>query len=342
MHLHRQNFKPIRMPVYTFKPVFRLLLVGFLLSTVLPNVLAQELDWPAIESMNDELTKAHQRIPGTKVQLLWPEGYRVVAGRTSLEGPAGQVVAATVVSRGNFWEAEKGLNRQDLQARRMRLIKLGGMNVQDYPAKYAYFQGADKSYGAWIMFGDSSFVVSVVAVVPEAQSHEIPGLIETLKTIHYDRKTKVNPMELAVFEADTVQTDFRLKAAVGSSYVYISETYQSNITIAQLEQNQPIKDTLDLHMKLIDGIRAEMVQGDQSTTTSLEDAKYLQSSSQRTLESITRIDMAGKNPSWLLIQLVHSPKHTLVFNALLQSDGEKAVRETRDFINRVRIKRSGS
>lgn len=150
-------------------------------------------------------------VPGTKVWMMPPEGSRTVIN------PAGfrvneNTVILIITSKGNFYTQNKSFKDTYSQLPGVKIFDYKEFKVSGYPAKLILMQSNPKKKAYQLVFGDSTFSVTVIGSY-DANNEKLGEKIKkSILSIQYKKDEKINHYQNMPFSLDDSQT--RLKFLV--------------------------------------------------------------------------------------------------------------------------------
>ena len=168
------------------------------------------------------------RLKGTRVFLTIPSNYKLREKATSYQAfEKNSVTGIQIIENVNdnfyrfkneFLKKPSGLKNRDNG--NSKAVKIGNFNGFFYTGPFK--KPNEKSM--ILIFGDSSFAVTLIGVFPTTDKITEAEIINTFKTISYDKFINFDPLELENFKFDISITGFKYVPLIGmNSFTYSTD-----------------------------------------------------------------------------------------------------------------------
>ncbi|WP_298513999.1 hypothetical protein [uncultured Kordia sp.] len=164
-------------------------------------------------------TSKHINIPGTRLFIIPPKGFKVSKSMSGLEKDDMGIQVFDLIG-GDFYSNGKTYSKEALKNSGVKVYEYKEMKANNYPAKYSIIEGDNNLKVINLIFGDTTFCTMVMAVFPASDKHTGAELKKSLQTIYYDKDFTINPLETAQFTLDDSSSKFKFAKAAASIMMY--------------------------------------------------------------------------------------------------------------------------
>ena len=178
-------------------------------------------------------TSAHVNIPGTRVFIVPPHGFTPSDELPAIQKGDNLMIQAIDLAGGNFYTNAASFNRASFENQGIKVLDYKELKVNDYPAKMILMQSPDGVKAYNLVFGDTTFSVSLLGIYPQADDTAGFDIQKAIQTIYYDKSFKVDPFARAIFTLDDSRTQVKFKKYSASVYLYSPKN-------AELSDDNPI------------------------------------------------------------------------------------------------------
>ncbi|MBC9929402.1 hypothetical protein [Chitinophaga qingshengii] len=165
-------------------------------------------------------TARHIHVPGTRLYIIPPPGYKIATNFIGLQHKEHGMINVYDLPGGNFYTNAATFSKDGFAQKGATVFDYQELNINGYPAKFVAAQGALTHKTLALVFGDTTFSTSLIAVYPAENNAAGKELLASLKTIWYDPGQTVDPFETANFTLDTRQSPFRFFKYAANLYIY--------------------------------------------------------------------------------------------------------------------------
>lgn len=165
-------------------------------------------------------TARHVRIPGTHLYMVPPAQYTIAKNFIGLHHKERGMINVYDLPGGNFYTNAASFSKAAFVEKGATVYDFQELSINGYPAKFVAAQGAPTHITLGLVFGDTTFSTSVMAVYPTGNETARKEMLACLRTIWYDPQQKIDPFETANFSMDTKETPFRFFKYAASLYIY--------------------------------------------------------------------------------------------------------------------------
>lgn len=172
-------------------------------------------------AQNDSLKENLTNIPGTKLFLKLPEGFKVSQNNYGFENNKGVFVSVLESPIGNFYEST--FKKEFFESKGGRVMFYDEHKIGDYQAKMIQVRFFEKDlflYG----FGDSTFFLSLSGMTLHQDSLTFKKIISCLETIVYDTSMTIDYLEVAKFKLNTSESSYKFIGHSINIYIYTNDS----------------------------------------------------------------------------------------------------------------------
>lgn len=160
-------------------------------------------------------------IPRTKISIKPPAGFLVSFTFTGLDNFRGSTIVVNEIPNENYYVYINDFKKNYSDIKEVKLLNEKDTIIEGYDAKIINKTNdlyASDSYT--IIFGDSSFTVSIDANFTPGNKKAEVLLLQSIKSIKYNINKAVDPFEKVRFVIDTTTSQFKFTEYSYSTYYY--------------------------------------------------------------------------------------------------------------------------
>jgi len=159
-------------------------------------------------------------IPGTRVFIVPPEGFKVSSTLPAIEkGNSGLVQAMDLVG-GSFYTNAATFSKEKFEQKGVKVFEYKELKINGLPAKLAFIQGDPQTKVYNLVFGDSTFSTMVMGVFASNDSKTGEQIRQALLSIYYDKAIEFDPFATAPFKLNDSKSIFKFAKFAASMYMY--------------------------------------------------------------------------------------------------------------------------
>ncbi|MGI4874115.1 MAG: hypothetical protein ACRYFX_23390 [Janthinobacterium lividum] len=282
---------------------------------------------------------AKVNIPGTRVFITPPPGFKLGTDFTGLQRDDTTAVMIMDLMVGNFYKNAATFSRQELESRGVQVFAYQDTTISGYPAKTLFLQPnpATKSY--WLVFGDSTFSTMCTAIYPSNDAQTGRQLKQALLGVRYDKKLRVDPLATAPFVLDSTRTKYRLTLFSGGMYTYsiggastpADKQHEAAITVVALPAD-PAQTPATMAAAAVAQLESHGLVG-----TSLRAASAVPVNGYDAYEEVVHGSMKGKQALVYELFVSNGQKAVLV-QGILPAGSEGELGAVREFARTIKFK----
>lgn len=289
-------------------------------------------------SLNSEAQNTSINIPGTHVSIVPPATYRLSSSFRGLEKNKDILIKIYDPYNTNYYKYAQTFTREWLEN--------GGSEVQDYKklkisgfqAKYAALQNNLGGKSFYLVFGDSTFTVMVVATCPANKDSDALQLKSALFSVAYNKDIKVNPLAGAFFNINDTNSSYRFAKCKNDYYIFsangvVKDQYFGDCIVSVI----PFTSEYSMGDETI--ARAIMSAYEQYgiTDTKTKKEEQVQIGTVNAIETELSAKIDNKKAVIYRLTLVNGTKAVLIIG-IATSDFEKNLDEFRNLAHTIKFK----
>jgi hypothetical protein len=201
----------------------------------------------------------YRNIPGTKISIIAPPGFRPSPNFIGLEKNADTGIQFIDLVGGNFERNTSTFDTKGFEDKGLTVLELNDIVIDGFKAKFAHVRGDSETMVA--IFGDNTFSVSAMAMFPSDSTGKTASEIkQAFLTMKYDKNLKIDPFAAAYFEVLPNDSKFRFAKASGNMFTFsengiIKNSYENEpmviVTPLPFDEKIPAEDMMQ---SLVDGL----------------------------------------------------------------------------------------
>lgn len=182
---------------------------------------------------NNQNGNKYVTIKGTKLSIIPPKGFSESDEIIGLEKDEESIIQVMDLVGGNFESNTATLTISEFQKKGISVLEFKNLKIDGFKAKYANIKGADDDERAILVFGDSTFSATLIAIFPSTSKNE---LLEDIKNsffnVKYDKTLKIDPFANSNFIVEKNNSKFKFAKASANMFIFsengnIKESYNS-------------------------------------------------------------------------------------------------------------------
>ena len=225
------------------KKIYYYIMLLFLTACGQPTVSNKDIDInnniEVSNKINDNIqnsrTSKHVIIPGTRLYIIPPKDFLLSYSFLGFQKGTNTLINIIDLPGGNFYTNAATFNKSEFENKGARVFEYKEIKVNGYPAKYLYMQGDPTAKSYALVFGDTTFSASIMAVFPVTDEQTGLDILNSLNSIWYDTTKKIDPFETANFGLDESVSKFKFSSFNANVYMYTKDgKKRENIDIEPL------------------------------------------------------------------------------------------------------------
>jgi len=168
-----------------------------------------------------QLALAMLRVPGTRLSIAAPRGFRLATNFTGIEKDAFTAIAIMDFPEGNFYTNTANYTKEGLEEKGLQVLTCDHVEVAGYQGIQTLIKSpVDGSLSCQLVFGDTTFSALVAGTLLEADTTSLKSIQWALGTVTYDKNVTVGPYEGTSFRLNDHSTDFKFASKGGGVWLY--------------------------------------------------------------------------------------------------------------------------
>jgi hypothetical protein len=271
----------------------------------------------------------HINIPGTRVFIVPPEGFRISSTLPAIEKGEVGLVQAMDLPGGSFYTNAATFSKERFEQKGIKVLEYKELKVNGFPAKLVFMQGDPQTKVYNLIFGDSTFSTMLMGVFASNDDKTGEQVKKALLSIYYDKALKIDPFATAPFKLNDSKSIFKFAKFAASTYLYSIDGIKKDSY-----QNEPYfmavaLPTQGASLKAIADNMAEMI----------KDSKFKNVSENKTngFQSLKR-EVYGKlngKPALLFQHIVLIGQSAIVMQGIADDNFDKYIIEFEKLSNTV-------
>jgi hypothetical protein len=183
----------------------------------LTNILFSQNNYPF--EVNNIKTDKHINIEGTRLYIIPPKDFVQGGGIVGFHKDKKAFIQVVGVLGGDFYKNAATFNKLGLQKEGLTVTDFQYIKIQEYSGRFAEVKVPNINQGFLIVFGDTTLSVSISSVIPVGEEKYINEILNSLKSIYYDRNLKLGNSNKD-FECNDKNTLFKFAKNVANLSIY--------------------------------------------------------------------------------------------------------------------------
>lgn len=302
--------------------------------------LGQQNIYDLPKEINTTKTISHVNIPGTHIFIIPQKNFKVngVYLPGLYDTTNNQVFIVAYENQDNIYKHFTTVN--PLTSPYFKILYSENFKIQGYPAEINFTKPDSETVAGTLLFGDSTFAVKLTIFIPFGDSTSTNQILESLKTIYYDKDFTPNRYANAVFTVNDSASIYKFLETKQTVYIFskggrkadINNDYDSYIQVLQIPDETSAKEEVD---ELLEGL----------TDSVLPKAFYISNPKvERHYSSINNIPcyevkVRGRDKDknvFLYLQAFTIEEMVVLFEGLTYSDFDNFVAEFQKLSNTIR------
>ncbi|SHK02750.1 hypothetical protein SAMN04488513_1186 [Pseudozobellia thermophila] len=149
-------------------------------------------------------------VPGTRIYLRPPSWFRLSKDFMGLENDDNEIVRFYDVFGKDYNVGSYKYSKEAYEDIGAIVYDFEEITIDKYPGKKLVTNSDYGERAVTLVFGDTDFTVIAVAILNDDNDTKISDLINSFKSIVYDKDREIGPMEGAFFSINTEKSRFKL------------------------------------------------------------------------------------------------------------------------------------
>ncbi|WP_299766218.1 hypothetical protein [uncultured Dokdonia sp.] len=312
------------------------LLILFLIASI--QTQAQSTENTA--DITSEKTEKHINIPGTRLFIIPPNGFKLSNSIIGLEKGDNTFIQIYDLIGGDFYSNAKTFNKENFESKGVKVYEYKEFKLNEYPSKYALLQGDPTMKAINLVFGDTTFSTMVMALYAPFDNDIEKEIKKSIQSIYYDKEFKIDPLASAKFTLDDNASIFKYAKSTSGLVLYSidgidKDSYENEPMI--MVTTLPADPSLTLK-----NVSLLMQNGLKDSGMNIDELKNESTTELNGLPAY-QVEVYGttKGEESILYQLIVADKEKIVcFQAIVKSEFDKNLLEVKKLAKTLKLKQS--
>lgn len=202
------------------------------------------------QNVSNRITDKHVRIPGTRVYVIPPKGFKLATNFIGLTDDKNSMIQIFDLNNGNFYSNARNFNQENFEMKGIKVFESKIFQMNQCPAKYLFLQGNEYMKAHEMIFGDSTFSVMLNGLYDTSNDEIGKEVKKCIFSAVYDKNIKIDELETAPFMLDGSNSKYKFAKQAGGMYIYslngvVKESYEDEpyliITILPVSTEYTLK-----------------------------------------------------------------------------------------------------
>lgn len=272
-------------------------------------------------SINNTKTDNHQRFPGTRTFIIPPKDFQLEKQMSRFSKKDGSAFIMTYETNATAYDPDK-FSIKACDSLGEKLIEWHKVKVQNYDGVMLFGEVYEEpaKRKAVLVFGDKSFQSMVIVRYPKEDEQMRGEIKNSFKTIFYDNTFELNPIELANFDIDLSNTNFKINQTMTNLFTFtpngkgdpFNDVFQTVIVIQQLQRMGDSTATKNYALKILNSLKTNYKINEVNSKETVINGNYA-------YESIIKAEFKGK-PNIIYQIVLTDSKSTIFFTSSAYED----------------------
>lgn len=175
---------------------------------------------PFPNAINTNKSTSHINVPGTRVFLVPPRGFKVSNRFKGIEMAHVTKIEVIDVTGGNFYRSTATFTRKELEQMGYTVLEFKALTVNGFPGKMTLLRGRASLRAYSLVFGDSTFSTTIVGTFDGRDRAAGEQIRQGLLSVYYDKSKKTDLYAPIVFSLDDSRSIFKYAKAEEGLNIY--------------------------------------------------------------------------------------------------------------------------
>ncbi|MBT9188753.1 hypothetical protein [Zobellia russellii] len=190
-------------------------------------------------------------IPGTRIYLEPPSGFQLSKDFIGLENGDNEIIRFYDMYGTDYYANSNKYTKKAYEKIGAIVYDFEETIIDDYYGKVLVTNSDYANRAVTLVFGDAFFSVLGVAVTNNTNNTEVSHLINSFKSIKYDKDREIGSMEAAFFSVDVEKSGFELFFQANEIFHFTENGEYPNDTSSSYVINQILVDPTNPNLKLV-------------------------------------------------------------------------------------------
>lgn len=164
--------------------------------------------------------QAQEIVSGTRVSIKPPAGFVRAKTFTGYQKGEDAMISINELNGGSFYSNAANFTKGQFESKGIKVVEFKEMKINGYPAKLAKMQGDPSAMSISMVFGDSTFSVTIMGLYPTGDEKLGEEIMKSILSVNYSKDLKIDPFEAAFFTLDDSNTRLKFSQAAANLFIY--------------------------------------------------------------------------------------------------------------------------
>lgn len=165
-------------------------------------------------------SEKHIIIPGTRLYIIPPPDFVPGSSFTGFQKGETALINIYDLVGGNFYTNAETFSKTAFENKGAIVFDFKEIKVNGFPGKFIHMQGDPSAKAYAIVFGDTTFSTMIMALYPADDESTGRDILQSLRTVYYDKELVIDPFETANFSIDEDASKFKFFKYSANLYLY--------------------------------------------------------------------------------------------------------------------------
>ncbi|WP_289064215.1 hypothetical protein [uncultured Zobellia sp.] len=201
--------------------------------------------------IRDKTKKDLILVPGTRIYLELPSGFQLSKDFIGLENGNDEIIRFYDMYGVDYYAGSNKYSKKAYEKTVAIVYDFEETIIDDYYGKVLVTNSDNANRAITLVFGDAFFSVLAVAVTNNTNNTEVSHIINSFKSIKYDKDREIGSMEAAFFSVDVEKSGFKLFFRSNEIFHFTENGEYPNDTSSSYIINQILVDPTNPNLKLV-------------------------------------------------------------------------------------------
>lgn len=292
----------------------------------------------ANKDIENAKTDKHINIPGTRLYIVPPTGFKVATSFLGLQKGDSSAFQIYDLVGGNYYTNAATFSKEAFEQEGAKVFDYKELKVNGFPAKYIFMQGVPNTKAISLVFGDTTFSTMIMAIYPSSDDKTGEQIKNAIKTIYYDKNLKIDPFATATFTLDESQSIFKFSKSVSGMFMYSIDGVDEQsfndepFIIVTATPKDPSMNAKSISEMLVSNIEKYGL-----TDKELKNISTTDVNGQDAYEIEVYGKMQGEN-SLIYLLIVTGQDKAIAIQGIIKSDFENNLKEIKNLAKTIKFK----
>lgn len=161
------------------------------------------------------------RIPGTRVFMKLPQGYKVWGDLPGISNGTDNNIRVMDLPGTNYDSTITTFSKENFEQKGIKVFEFATLTVNEFPARMALVESKEPNTRIlYLVFGNASFVTKISGRFSSNDAASEQKIKQAIYSVYYDASGKSDPFENMGFRLDDSRSSYKLSWTLGGIYIY--------------------------------------------------------------------------------------------------------------------------